>query len=180
MDVSARARNIKLLMLDVDGVLTNGQIIFGPDGDALKVFNAADGLGISVARRLGLPVAIITGRKSDMVRLRALELNISDLYQGSMNKLEAFSDLLNKYSLTKEETAYIGDDLNDLPILVQVGLACAPDNAAPEVKQHVHYVSFRQGGQGAVRDIIELILKAQGKWDNVVEDYIKQGLGDQQ
>lgn len=175
MDIEIRAQKIKLLIFDVDGVLTNGQIIFGQDGEAMKVFHAQDGLGISVAHKAGLKTAIITGRDTEMVRRRGAELKIGDVYQGAMDKVVAFQELLAKYNLTPDEVGYVGDDLNDLPVISQVGLACAVANAVPEVKTVAHFVAQHEGGRGAVREIIELILKAQGRWTDIVEDYRHPG-----
>lgn len=175
MDTVDRARRVRILVLDVDGVLTNNQIIFGQAGELLKVFHSQDGLGISAAHKAGLKTAIITGRNSEMVRRRGEELKIGDLYQGSVDKVAALQELLAKHNLSPEAVAYVGDDLNDLPALAYAGLACAVANAVPEVKTAAHYVAQREGGRGAVREIIEFILKAQGKWDWVVEQYRAAG-----
>lgn len=171
MDTETRASRVRLLVFDVDGVLTSGQLLFGPAGEALKVFHAQDGLGINAAHRAGLRTAVITGRESEMVSRRAGELSIGDICQGAQDKLEHLTKLMSKYGLTEAEVAYVADDLNDLALLAKVGLACAVANAVPEVKEAAHYVAGRAGGDGAVREIIELILKAQGKWAMVVESY---------
>ncbi len=178
MDTEVRARRVKLLVFDVDGVLTGGQILFGPDGEALKVFHAHDGLGINAAHRAGLRTAVITGRESEMVRRRGAELAITDVCQGAQDKIAHLERLLDKHGLTADEVAYAGDDLNDLAVMRRVGLACAVANAAPEVKAAAHYVTGRAGGGGAVREIVELILKAQGKWPAIVESYCRPGDGD--
>lgn len=170
-ELKKRAQAIQMIVFDVDGVLTGGQIIFGQSGEVMKIFHAQDGLGISAAHKAGLKTAIITGRQSDIVRLRSTELKVTHVYQGVVNKLEGLQDLLDKYNLSPHQVAYVGDDLNDLPILLQVGLALAVANAVDEVKECAHYIAKKQGGQGAVREIIELILKAQGKWQAVVEEY---------
>lgn len=172
MDSIDRARQIKLLVLDVDGVLTNNQLVFGRDGEILKIFHSQDGLGIAAAHKAGLKTAIISGRNSEMVRRRGAELHIGDLFQGAGDKVAAFSQLLEKHGLTPDDAAYVGDDLNDLPVLSRAGLACAVANAAPEVKARSHYVAQHAGGSGAVREIIEYILKAQDKWAWVVEQYL--------
>lgn len=171
MDTETRARQIRLLVFDVDGVLTSGQLMFGPAGEALKVFHAQDGLGINAAHRAGLKTAVITGRHSEMVSRRAGELSIGDICQGAHDKLEHLTGLMAKYGLKLAEVAYVADDLNDLALLEKVGLACAVANAVPEVKAAAHYVASHSGGDGAVREIIELILKAQDKWAAVVESY---------
>lgn len=175
MDNNIRAQKIKLLVFDVDGVLTNNQIIFGQDGEAMKVFHSQDGLGMAAACRIGLKTAIITGRESEMVRRRCSELNVSDIRQGSMDKTVHLRELAEKYQLAYDEIGYVGDDLNDLAVLKQVGLACAVANAVPEVKAVAHYTAAREGGRGAVREIIELVLKAQDKWDTLVEMYSNPG-----
>jgi len=175
MDIKDRTRNLKMIVFDVDGVLTSGQIIFGHDGEAMKIFCAQDGLGIAVAHKAGLKTAIITGRESEMVRRRGAELNITDVFQGAMDKAAAFTALAAKHRLAFDEIAYVGDDLNDLPVLLKAGAAFAVANAVPEVKAVAHYVTARSGGAGAVREIIELILKAQGKWDGIVTLYSGAG-----
>ncbi|MGI6092273.1 MAG: HAD hydrolase family protein [Veillonellaceae bacterium] len=173
MDIKARAAKIKLLVFDVDGVLTAGQLAIGPNGETMKQFYAQDGLGISAAHQVGIKTAIITGRKTEIVKFRGAELKIGDIYQGSVNKVEAMHELAAKHKLAMDEICYVGDDLNDLAVLLQVGFACAPANAVSEVKERVHYIASHQGGQGAVREIIELILKAQGKWQQVIDAYTK-------
>jgi 3-deoxy-D-manno-octulosonate 8-phosphate phosphatase (KDO 8-P phosphatase) len=175
MDSNTRARKIKLLAFDVDGVLTNNQIIFGTDGEALKIFHSQDGLGMAAAGRVGLKTAIITGRESEMVRRRCSELSITDIRQGSMDKSAHLKELAGIHGLSYEEIGYVGDDLNDLSVLKQVGFACAVANAVPEVKAVAHYVASREGGRGAAREIIEFILKAQDKWDALVETYSNPG-----
>ena len=169
---------IKLLILDVDGVLTSGQIVFGRDGELLKKFHAQDGMGIALAQKVGLKIAIITGRESEMVKLRSAELSIGDVYQGAMSKTQALGELMAKYSLGAEEIAYLGDDLNDLPVMLRVGLPCAVANAVAEVKEHAKFVTSCSGGNGAVREVIEYILKAQDKWESIVAGYLQGGYSD--
>lgn len=175
MDTENRAKKISLLILDVDGVLTDGQLLFSDQGEAMKVFNTQDGLGISAANQAWLKTAIITGRETEMVRRRGAELNIADVFQGAKDKLQAYHQLLHKYSLQPDQVAYIGDDINDLAVMTRVGLACAVANAVADVKKRAHFITTRQGGQGAVREVIELILRSQGKWDNIVETYLQPG-----
>lgn len=175
MDSIERARRVKILVMDVDGVLTNNQLIYGNDGELLKVFHSQDGLGLAAAYKAGLKTAIITGRNSAMVRRRGEDLKIGDVYQGSMDKVSALKEMMDKYTLSPEAFAFVGDDLNDLAVLSRVGLACAVANAVPEVKAIAHLVTAREGGKGAVREIIEYILKAQGKWDWVVAQYMATG-----
>ena len=175
MDTLRPEQKIKLLVLDVDGVLTSGQIIFGSDGELMKKFHAQDGLGITLAHKAGLSVAIITGRESQMVHLRSAELNIKDVYQGALSKTEALAELMVKYNLTLDQIAFVGDDLNDLPVLIRVGLPCAVANAVPEVKQYAQLVTNHAGGNGAVREVVEYILKAQGKWEGIINTYLQGG-----
>jgi len=175
MGSESSGQKIKLLILDVDGVLTSGQVIMGHDGELMKKFNAQDGLGITVAQKVGLNIAIITGRNSEMVTRRSAELSIMDVYQGVMSKTAALAELMAKYSLTAEQVAYVGDDLNDLPVMVRVGLPCAVANAAAEVKEHAKLVTKCSGGHGAVREVIEYILKSQDKWAGIITGYLQGG-----
>ncbi len=167
-----RLKAIKMILLDVDGVLTNGQLIIGANGELVKVFNALDGMGIKLAIRTGLLFGIITGRKSEAITIRAKELGIKDIYQGVRNKLESYNIILEKYNLKPEEIAYVGDDWQDLPLLLRVGFSATTDNGAEEVKKRVHYTAKAKGGEGAVREIVELILKAQGLYDKILEEFI--------
>ncbi|WIW71047.1 KdsC family phosphatase [Anaerosinus gibii] len=171
MYYSKRATRIKMVIFDVDGVLTDGTIVVGTTGEFMKNFNCQDGLGISLLHKAGIKTAIITGRTSEIVKIRSQELNITEVYQGVANKLSAFHMLKEKYHLEDDTIAYVGDDLIDLPVMLQVGLACAVDNAAYEVKEVAHYVARKEGGKGAVREIVEMILKSQGKWDSLIETY---------
>ncbi len=166
-----RIKRVRMLILDVDGVLTNGQIFFGNEGELFKQFNVQDGMGISLFRQAGHKVAVITGRTSDIVRLRSAELKIDDVYQGSMSKKEALADLLAKHDLAADEVCYIGDDLIDIPVMNRVGLPCAVANAVAEVKETAVYVSEKEGGRGAVREIVEMILKTQGHFDVLIAKY---------
>jgi 3-deoxy-D-manno-octulosonate 8-phosphate phosphatase (KDO 8-P phosphatase) len=158
-----KLKKIKAIFLDVDGVLTDGTIIYGSDGVEMKIFDIKDGFGITNAINNGIRVGIITGRKSDLVKRRAAELGIVDLYQGSIDKVTPFEEIKKIYSLEASEIAYVGDDILDLPLLRKVGFSAAPSNAVREVRTKVDYVSKALGGQGAVREIIDLILKAQKK-----------------
>ena len=168
------ASKIKLLALDVDGVLTDGSLNIGAEGELFKAFNARCLL------RSGVRVAIITGRKSAIIHRRAEELGITELYEGIKDKRKILADLAAAGGLGQEEIAYMGDDLNDLPALLYAGLACAPADAAPEVISASSFVAANNGGRGAVREAAELILKAQGKWNEIVNAYMKQGQGDSQ
>ncbi|MCI0496035.1 HAD-IIIA family hydrolase [candidate division KSB1 bacterium] len=168
-----KIKKIKLLLLDVDGVLTDGSIILGPSDSEYKIFNIRDGLGIKLAQAGGIEIGIITGRFSEAVRKRALELGIKILYQGQSDKIEAYQKIKQQLDLKDEQIAYIGDDLPDLAILKQVGFSCTVSDACDEIKKEVDFVTKRSGGKGAVREAIELILKNQGKWDSLVEKYIE-------
>jgi 3-deoxy-D-manno-octulosonate 8-phosphate phosphatase (KDO 8-P phosphatase) len=171
-NLSARARRIRLLLMDVDGVLTDGRIwlLSWPDGSAqeIKGFSAYDGAGLKMARSVGLRTGIITGRDSPANARRAREAEIEFVYQGRGEKLPAYEEILRKAGLKNEAVAFIGDDLPDLPVLDRAGLAVAVANATPEVKRAAHYVTRRRGGSGAVREVIELILKSQGKWKKAI------------
>ena len=170
-----RARKIKLIAFDVDGVLTNGLMFFGPEGESLKTFHVRDGLGIALLHSADIKTAIITGRSSAMVKLRAAELKIDDIYQGTSDKVAAMEQLTTKYKLDLCEVCYVGDDLNDLSLLDKVGLACTVADAVDEVRSVSHFTASLSGGTGAVRQIIEMILKSQGKWDSTVAAYWRSG-----
>ena len=177
-DAEARARNIKVLIFDVDGVLTDGQITVIPklDGSGLetKGFHAHDGLGISLARLGGIRTGIITKRQSQTVAIRARDLKLEFIYQGQHHKLNAFNDILQRTGLTVDQIAYVGDDIVDLPILRVCGLAIATANARPQVKAEAHWITPLPGGQGAGRDAIDFILTAQGSLTRVIEQYLDE------
>ncbi len=165
--VLEKARLIKLILLDVDGVMTDGDITYGTlrtddEPVEIKSFDVHDGYGIVQAIQKGINVGIITARNSKLVQLRAEELGIMDVYQGSFNKLGAYDDVRKKYGVEEYETAYMGDDLFDMPVLEKVGLSAAPSSARPEVKRKVDYITNAPGGKGAVREFIDLIFKAKG------------------
>ncbi len=176
----ARAKKIKLLLFDVDGVLTDGQIFIFPVPSAgshqivveAKGFSAHDGAGISLARLGGLKTGLITRRNSETVALRARDLKLEYVYQGITDKLTAFQEILGKEKLTASEAAFVGDDVIDLLPMENCGFSVAVANARREVKDKAHYVTPHAGGHGALRDVIEFILKAQGKWKQAVEKYI--------
>ncbi len=166
-----KAADIKLLLLDVDGILTNGQIIYDSTGNELKMFNVRDGHGLKLIQRAGIKVGIITGRKSEVVSRRAAELGIDILYQGALNKLEPYKEILAQTGTPEDQIAYVGDDLVDLPILRRVGFSATVADADPEVRSRVDYVSAIGGGQGAIREICDLLLKAGGHWERITERY---------
>ena len=155
---------IKLILLDVDGTLTDGRIYRDNNGEEFKKFNVKDGYIIINARKLGIDFGIITGRKSELVRIRAEELKIKYLYQGISEKVPILEELMESYNLKKEEIAYMGDDLNDLGIMKKVGLKGAPQDAVSEVKDIADFVSSKKDEEGAVREFVEFILKKEEKW----------------
>ena len=173
-DLSRLAQDLRLLLLDVDGVLTDGGIIlYGQDGEA-KRFNAQDGMGIKLAQVAGIKVGIITARSSIVVQRRARELHIDEVVQGVSNKSEALQQLLVKYGFTPSQTAYIGDDIQDIPVMRQVGIPIAVQNARPLVKQCSKYVTTACGGNGAVREAIEWLLELRGDQQQIYESIIGQ------
>jgi 3-deoxy-D-manno-octulosonate 8-phosphate phosphatase (KDO 8-P phosphatase) len=190
-DPKSRARKIKLLLFDVDGVLTDGKLFFvptavgtgkpgGPGGMALtsqgsieiKGFHAHDGVAISLARLAGIKTGLITKRASETVAVRARDLRLDHIYQGIQDKLGAFREILAKEGLTAAEACFVGDDVIDLPAMWNCGFAVAVANARDEVKKDAHYVTKHGGGEGALRDAIEFILKAQTRWKRIVTEYI--------
>ncbi len=163
--------NIKLLVLDVDGVLTDGTLIVQPDGRESKTFNTKDGHGIRMFQRAGGKMAIISGRFSEPVKYRADQLDIEYIFQDCHYKLPVMEELLKTLDLTPEQTAYIGDDLPDLPIVRYVGFGVAVSDSVEELKQEADYITEAEGGKGAVREVIEYILKNSSRWDQVTERY---------
>lgn len=171
-DIVERARRIKLLILDCDGVLTDGRIIMLPDGDETKAFDVKDGHAMVMAGRAGLRIAIISGRKSSVVRARATELGVAHLHEMAWVKMAPYEQILNEERLTDDEVCFVGDDVVDIPLLRRAGLGMAVADAVDEAKQHSHVVTTKPGGRGAVREVIEFILKAQNKWDDAMKRYI--------
>jgi 3-deoxy-D-manno-octulosonate 8-phosphate phosphatase (KDO 8-P phosphatase) len=188
LSASARARKIKLLLFDVDGVMTDGKLYFVPEHSQpsnasaaertaqgqieVKGFHAHDGVANSLARIAGLKTGLITRRSSETVTLRARDLRIDHICQGARNKRAAFEEIVNQEKLTPAEAAFVGDDVVDLPAMRAAGLAIAVQNARAEVKREAHYITPHSGGEGGLRDAVEFILKAQGKWKKALEDYI--------
>lgn len=164
---------IRLLAVDVDGVMTDGSIVYTDEGQELKFFDVKDGHGIKLLAKSGIETAIITARKSKVVEHRAANLGIHLVYQGRLDKVGAFEEILSKTGLKASEAAYMGDDLVDLPLLLRVGLPLTVADAADEVKERVSYVTRKPGGRGAVREAAELILRGQGKWERVVASYLE-------
>lgn len=169
--MKAKLRKIKMLIMDVDGVMTDGRIFLDNNGIGSKSFDIQDGQGIVWLHRAGLKTAIITGHNTKIVKLRAENLGISEVHQGALIKTGAFAEILKKYKLSKSEICYMGDDFPDMPIMREVGFGVAVKNARPEVKKCADYITKAGGGRGAVREICEMILKAQDKWKLIMERY---------
>jgi len=161
---AARARAVRLLLLDVDGVLTDGRLIYGPAGEETKVFHVRDGHAIVLARAAGIEVAVVSGRKSAAVSRRLEDLGVREVHQGVGDKAALLPDLCARHGLRPAEVAFMGDDLPDLPLLRQVGLALAPADGALEVRRLAHWTALRPGGGGAVREAVEWLLRARGGW----------------
>ncbi len=168
-----RLKKVKLLLLDVDGVLTDGGLIYHDDGTESKVFDVKDGHGIKLLQRAGIEVGFLTGRHSRAVMNRAVDLGIELVMQGIKNKVKAYNEVLEQRGLTDEEVAFMGDDLVDIPVLRRVGVAIAVPDACRDVFPYVHYTTQRSGGKGACREVCEMILKAQRKWSSVTERYFE-------
>jgi 3-deoxy-D-manno-octulosonate 8-phosphate phosphatase (KDO 8-P phosphatase) len=173
--LAARAGRVRLLLLDVDGVLTDGTITISADGGEAKRFDIKDGAAIVWAQRLGLRVALLSARPSPVTTRRAAELRIRIVIETSDPKITAYEQLLRRLKATDTDVAYMGDDLLDLPVLRRVGLALAPADAVAEVRRHAHHVTSAAGGRGAVREAVELILKAQGRWQPFVDEWTGGG-----
>lgn len=171
-DLEQRAQKIRLAIFDVDGVLTDGSLFFGDDGQEYKAFNSLDGHGLKMLRRSGVTLAIITGRNSQVVVHRALNLGIEHVYQGAEDKLVIYQQALEDLGMDAEHTAYVGDDVVDLPVLKRCGLAVCVPQSVDLVKRHVHYITERGGGRGAAREVCELIMRAQGTFDQQMAPYL--------
>lgn len=167
-----KAKSIRLMLFDVDGVLTNGQIHYGHNGPEVKTFHVHDGLGLQLLQKSGVEVGIITLRNSDAVKQRMKDLNIKYLYQNVPDKLAVYEELKQKLNLTDENIGYMGDDLPDLPILRRAGLAITVPNAPHIIRDHAHLITEAKGGKGAVREACEFILNAQGTFETVVQEYL--------
>jgi 3-deoxy-D-manno-octulosonate 8-phosphate phosphatase (KDO 8-P phosphatase) len=179
-DLKARALTVKMIIMDVDGTLTDGTLFVLPDGEEIKGYNVRDGLGILLAHLAGFKTAIITGKTSKALVKRAEKLRIDELHQGILDKKSVLDAILGKYGLSADEVAYIGDDLGDLEVIKMVGLAAAVADAHPEIVKHSHFICHQSGGKGAVRELIEFVLEAQGKWAVVgakVRDLTDKNIG---
>jgi 3-deoxy-D-manno-octulosonate 8-phosphate phosphatase (KDO 8-P phosphatase) len=171
LTLAARAARIKLLVLDVDGVLTDGRVVYDADGREIKFFDIQDGHGLKLLQRTGVKVALLSGRESNVNRIRAGELGIEELHEDCKIKLPVFEEILASHKLPAEQVAFMGDDLIDLPPMRAAGLALAPSNAILEVKETAHWVTPKPGGGGAVRLACELIMKSSGTWEEVTARY---------
>jgi 3-deoxy-D-manno-octulosonate 8-phosphate phosphatase (KDO 8-P phosphatase) len=171
-EVGRRAARVRLLLLDCDGVLTDGRITPVEGGEELKSFHTHDGHGLVMLHRAGLRSGIISGRKSRLVELRAADLGVSFVRQGALNKVEAFESLMAEAGVEPSHAAYVGDDVVDIPLMRRCALAVAVADATPDTRTAAHYVTRLPGGFGAVREVCELILKAQGRWDELMKRYL--------
>ena len=170
-EVVRKASKIKLIVLDNDGVFTDGRVYVTNNGGESKAYDIRDGFGVVMARKLGIQFAIITGLLTPIVEYRAKQLGIEELRQGFTDKLDLMKELIAKYELDPEEVAYMGDDIFDLPVIKYVGFGAAPGDAYPLVKEGADWVSVNPGGRGAVRELIDFIVKARGEWDLVLKTY---------
>ena len=170
--VIEKAKSIRIVIFDVDGVLTDGTLYFTDSGEEIKAFNSRDGHGMKMLKASGVELAIITARESRSVKLRAENLNITLLYQGEKNKLKVFESLVTKLKLDMSSCAYVGDDLIDLPVMTRCGLSICVPSSPILVKKHAHYVTNSEGGQGAVREVCEMIMLSQGTLDAQLGKYL--------
>ena len=169
-----RCRKIELMLSDVDGVLTDGSLVFDNQGIETKAFHIRDGLGIRLWQRAGFRFGVLTARTSQIVRMRAAELDIEIVRQGFENKLPAAQQIIEQCGLQPDQACFVGDDLTDLPVMRRVGLGVAVADAAAEVRAHAHWVTSTNGGRGAVREVIEMVLKAKNRWDDLIRKYLEQ------
>ena len=170
-ELESRMKRVRIVLMDLDGVLTDGHVVYGDYGDELKFYDIQDGMGIDLLRQGSILTVIVSGRKSRVNTRRAKELKISGIYQGVNDKLKVFAKLLKKHGVGPDEVCCIGDDLVDIPIMSRSGFAAAVQNAVPEVKAVAQFVTTKPGGRGAVREIADRILRAQGKWQAVTQKY---------
>jgi len=171
-DILDKAAKIKLVVFDVDGVLTDGRLIIGDDGQEYKAFYSKDGLGMKMLKQSGVELAVITARTSNVVLHRMQSLGIKHIYQGQLEKLPAFEKILNELGISAEQAAYVGDDVIDLPVMLKAGLAITVQDAHPLAKQYAHWQTPQCGGRGAARDVCELIMQAQGSLEEQFQKYL--------
>lgn len=167
----SKAKKIKLLLLDVDGVLTDGRIIYDSGGCDMKLFDVHDGLGVYVLKKAGIPTILITAKGSEAIKPRARDMQVEAVFENVFPKTAVLDKILKEYRVNSNEVCFVGDDLVDLCLMKKVGMPIAVSNACQEIKQSAFYVTLKEGGRGAVREVAELILKSQGKWKNIVEFY---------
>ena len=172
-DIIEKAKKLKLLILDVDGVLTDGRLFFDDKGKEYKCFHARDGHGIKLLRETGVEVAVISGRKSNSVARRMKSLGVEYVYQGHENKIAAFNEIIQSLSIQPEQAAHVGDDLLDLPIMKRVGLSIAVNDANNPVKEYADWCTKTPGGQGAVREICDFIMQSQGTFGDILKSYMQ-------
>ena len=170
--IEERAKKVRLLILDVDGVLTGGGIFYDNFGDEFKRFNVHDGFGMILLNKAGIKSVIITAKKTRIVKHRANEMRVAAVYSDH-KKLKIYKKVIGRFGVSDEEVCFMGDDLLDLPIIKRAGFSVAPPNAVEEVKNSAHYITKKSGGSGAVREVIEIILKSQGLWEKVISEYLK-------
>jgi 3-deoxy-D-manno-octulosonate 8-phosphate phosphatase (KDO 8-P phosphatase) len=173
LDPTECARPVQVVVFDVDGVLTDGSLFLGDDGQEYKAFNSRDGHGMVMLRESGVTLAVITGRRSEVVRIRMESLGVEHVYQGRRNKLPAYEQLKQQLGIDDTQVAYVGDDVVDLPVMRQVGFAVAVADAHPLVLEHAHWRTPSPGGRGAARDVCEFVLRAQGKLDAMLAAYLR-------
>jgi 3-deoxy-D-manno-octulosonate 8-phosphate phosphatase (KDO 8-P phosphatase) len=174
MKIEARAARIQLVLLDVDGVLTDGRVILHGDGREGKQFHIRDGIVMVWAQRVGLKVGLLSARESATTAERAAQLGITLVHQGVASKIDAYDEIVSDIGLNDEEVGYMGDDIVDIAVLSRVGLAAAPADAVPEVRDRVHWVAASNGGAGAAREFLELILRAQGRWEAILQSFMPE------
>lgn len=173
LELKERLKKVKMLMLDVDGVLTNGAIIYDEEGREWSAFHTLDGMGIKMVQSIKIEVVFVSARKSESLVKRAEELKVKEVHQNEKEKRKVLQKMIRKYRLKSDQVCYVGDDLLDLPVLKRAGVAIAVQNAVQEVKRHVHWVTCASGGRGAIREVTDAILKAQGKWGTLMDKYLR-------
>jgi 3-deoxy-D-manno-octulosonate 8-phosphate phosphatase (KDO 8-P phosphatase) len=172
-DLRERAARVRVILMDVDGVLTDGRVYMGSNGYDGRAFHVRDGQGVRMGQRGGLLFGIISGRESRVVAERAAELYITEIHQGVYDKSECLQAVLQRLGVAAEQACFVGDDLVDVPAMRRVGLAAAPADAVPEVREAAHFVTTRPGGAGALREIVDLVLQASGKWTQIADRYLR-------
>ena len=173
-NLTDKAKNIRLIIFDVDGVLTTGYLTYGPQGIEVKNFHVHDGQGMKLLKKSGVEIGVITTCQSDIIKRRMQDLGVEHLYTGRVDKLPAYEDLKQKLQLTDQQIAYVGDDLPDLPMLKRVELAITVPNAHPLIQQHAHWITKAKGGKGAVREVCDFIMQAQGTYQTLINSYLQR------